>query len=414
MNNALILVADDEHTIRESLAKVIGDAGFNVVTAADGRQALRLLEKTNVNVALLDIRMPSINGLEVLTRARSISPGTRFIILTAFGSVENAVEAIKLGANDYVTKPFIFDDVLMKIDRLLSILASSGEVTAPAALPGEDHLRRIVGSSQAMANMLSLVRKVAETRSNALITGESGTGKELVARAIHFTGLTRGGRFMAINCAALPESLVESELFGHSRGAFTGAGRDKMGLFELAGNGTLFFDEICSMPLPIQPKILRAIEERQVMPLGASKPVDIQARVLGAANCDLGREVREGRFRRDLYYRLNIIEINIPPLRDRREDIPDLANHFVALFSREMEKPCPGVSAEAMNAMMEHSWPGNVRELKNVIERAIILGDGRALERRDLAFAAEGAAAPHAAVDLKSAMRASERHHLLR
>ena len=411
----IILVADDEKIIRETLAKVLSEVGYKVVLAQDGRKAIDLLATLNIDIALLDIRMPEMDGMSVLAKARELSIETQIIIITAFGTVENAVKALKLGASDYVTKPFVFDDILIKIERLLDLRSLTDEKHfLLSELENRYRFEGIVGVSQGLHQVLGMVEKLAQTRSSTLISGESGTGKELIARAIHYNGITKEGRLIAINCGALPESLAESELFGHKRGAFTGATCDKIGLLCMADGGTVFLDEICSMPLSIQAKLLRAIENKRILPVGGTESVEIDARILCATNQDLRQEMEAGRFREDLYYRLSVVEIHVPPLRERREDIPQLVTHFIEKYNREFNKECPGMSPQAMRAVMAYSWPGNIRELSNVIERAMIFSEGRPIAEKDLAFARtqdndlnmwQG--------DLKLAMRAFEKQYIL-
>jgi len=411
-----ILIADDESTIRETLTNVLSEAGYKVVTAEDGLQAIDVLAQTSIDVALVDIRMPGMDGLEVLAKSRQISPDTQIIIITAFGTVDSAVKAVKLGASDYVAKPFVFDDILIKIERLLDLRSLTDEKRfLLSELEDRHSFKGIVGTSASLRETLDMVKKLAQTRSSALITGESGTGKELIARAIHYNGITKDGRFVAINCGALPESLAESELFGHKRGAFTGAAMDKPGLFLLGDGGTIFLDEVCSMPLTIQAKLLRAIEEKKILPIGDTELIDVNARIICATNRHLLPEVEAGRFREDLYYRLNVVEIHISPLRERREDIPQLVSHFITKYNRELNKNCPGVSNSAMQAMMAYSWRGNIRELENVIERAIIFSDGRLVDEADLALVSRQTDDPDLCQsDLKSAMRSYERQYIIR
>lgn len=411
-----VLVADDEVTIRETLREVLAEQGYEVFTAADGCEAIQILTDSKVDVALVDIRMPEMDGLEVLAKSRKIKPETQIIIITAFGTVENAVEAIKLGASDYVTKPLIFDDIIIKIERLLDMRRLTDENRfLLSELEERYRFEGIVGTSLKLQEVLNVVKKLTQTTTSALITGETGTGKELMARAIHYNGITEHGRFVAINCAAIPETLVESELFGHKRGAFTGAIQEKIGLFRLADKGTVFLDEISSMPAAVQAKLLRAIEEKQILPVGGTEPLQVDAQILCATNRDLGKEVEAGNFREDLYYRLNVVEVHIPGLRERREDIPQLVDHFVAKYSREMNKPCPKVSDTAMQSMITYDWPGNVRELENVIERAIIFADDRPIEPEDLTFVIKSGVIPEGVPqkDLKSALRVFERQYIL-
>jgi len=410
-----VLIADDETTIRETLADVLRETGYHVTTAADGLQAIDCIENGNVDIALLDIRMPGMDGMEVLARTREISPDTLVIMVTAFGTINSAVESVKLGASDYVSKPVVFDDILMKIERLLNVNRLTEENRFLLnELEKRYRFEGIVGRSAALHRVLDLVGKLAGTRTGALISGESGTGKELIARAIHYSGVTKEGRFVAINSAALSENLVESELFGHRRGSFTGAGRDKPGLFELAHSGTVFLDEIANMSPAVQAKLLRVIEDKQILPVGGTEPIEVNARILCASNHDLAKQVQQGDFREDLYYRLNVVELHVPPLRERREDIPDLVNHFVNVFNRELNRACQGTTDAAMRALVAYSWPGNVRELKNVIERAIIfVGDGP-IRATDLSFVSRDADKLAAGTDdLKTAIRAYERQYIL-
>jgi len=415
MRKNRVLIADDEKTIRETLAKVLDETGFSVTVAANGLQAAEHLAQTQFDVALLDIRMPGMDGLQVLQKARQVSPSTSIIIITAFGTVDSAVNAIKMGASDYVTKPFVFEDIIIKINRLLDLQRLTEENRfLQTELREHNKFDGVFGTSRELQETLVTVEKLAQTRTTALITGESGTGKEVIARAIHYGGVTRNGRFVAINCAALPENLVESELFGHKAGAFSGATSTKLGLFEIAEAGTVFLDEIGATPPSIQAKLLRAIEEKQITPIGGTEPVRVDVRVLCATNTDLRREVEDGRFREDLYYRLSVVEILLPPLRRHRDDIPLLVEHFVKKLSGELNKGCKGVTDAAMRAMMTYSWPGNIRELRNVIERAMIFADDRMIDAGDLSFMVGRAPDPATGrSDLKSAMRAYERQHIL-
>ncbi|NIA20536.1 MAG: response regulator [Anaerolineaceae bacterium] len=410
-----ILIADDESAIRDALAELFGDQGFKVATARDGLEAVQHLSNSDIDIAVLDIRMPGLDGLQVLARARQIAPETQIIMITAYGTVEDAVDAINRGAMDYVTKPLVFDDLLIKVQRLLNLRRLTTENRLLLSeLEGQFDFKSIIGQSGALRNVLNLALKLARTRTTALISGESGTGKELIARAIHYGGPDRRGRFVAINCAALPESLVESELFGHKRGAFTGASHDKLGLFSHAEGGTIFLDEISTMPLAIQAKLLRAIEEKRVLPVGGTEPLEIKARIICATNHNLRQEVEAGRFRDDLYYRLNVVEIVIPPLRQRREDIPPLVDHFLAKYNQSLNKHCPGVSEGAMRVMMTYSWPGNVRELENAVERAIIFTDDGPIQPHHLPFFDGPVVADHDSPnDLKSVMKVYERQHIL-
>ena len=409
-----VLVADDEEPLRQSLATFLCDNGFAVHTAQDGQEAVKCLREAGVDVALLDIRMPEQNGMDILEQSSELCPETQIIMMTAFGKLEDAVEAVKMGANDYVAKPLVFEDILLKIKRLLRFRRLADENKFLHTELGDCYSAEgIVGESRALRDVVATVRKLAQTRTSALITGESGVGKELVARAIHYSGVTQEGRFLPINCAALPDSLVESELFGHKEGAFSGAKRDKPGKFQVADGGTIFLDEVSCMPLSTQPKLLRAIEEKRFVPVGGTVPVETDARILCATKESLEEEVEAGRFRRDLYYRLNVVEIEVPPLRERREDIKPLVDHFIQKYNSELNASCPGVTDRAMEAMMSYSWPGNVRELANVVERALIFADGKPLSRDDLDFTEDGEEGiATAGDDLKSAIEAFQKQHI--
>ena len=380
-----VLVVDDEELIRDTLAEYLTQEGFTVVACGSGEEALAAAGRQPFAIALCDVQLPGMDGLVLLERLQQLSPETSVVLITAYATVENAVEAFQRGAHDYLMKPIILDEVLGKIRRL--------EATRELALENQ-WLRRelnramppaqIVGNSPAVAGVFELIRKVAPTRSTVLITGESGTGKELVARAIHDQSLagrgeredTRGARFIAINCAAIPHELLENQLFGHRKGSFTGADRDQAGIFVHAGAGTVFLDEVGEMPLATQAKLLRAIEQKEVLPVGANETVRVEARVLAATNKDLMTEVEAGRFREDLYYRLNVVCIPIPPLRERREDIPALVEHLLARHATTLGKKIRGVTHEAMQILLSCRWRGNVRELDNALQRAVILGEG--------------------------------------
>jgi DNA-binding NtrC family response regulator len=399
--SSAILVVDDELLIRETLAEFLGQEGFHVVTCASGEEALERAAEERFDVVLCDVHLPDLDGLQLLDRLQRIDPETFVLLITAYATVESAVEAFQRGANDYLMKPILLDEVLSKIRRLLAHRALHLE---NQWLRRELNLNRcweseqIVGRSPGMVQVLEMVRKVAPTPSTVLIVGESGTGKEIIARAIHSGSRLStlgggpgdelespsnerqkplgGGRFVALNCAAIPHDLLENQLFGHRKGSFTGADRDQPGVFVHAGNGTVFLDEIGEMPLATQAKLLRVIEHKEVMPIGAHEPVQVEARVLAATNKDLLKEVEAGRFRDDLFYRLNVVCIHIPPLRERREDIPELVEFLLARHARVLGKRISGVSYEAMQLLMTCGWRGNVRELDNALQRAVILGEG--------------------------------------
>jgi len=411
-----ILLADDEATFRETFTKVLEEEGFAVTAVSDGKEATDAIMRRPYAVAILDIQMPGSDGISVLREVTAVRPQTRVIMVTAYGTVEMAVEAIKLGACDYVMKPVNFEEMLTKIRQHLRYVELEREnQKLREELNGRFDISQIIGETRVMKQVFETVRKVAPTRSNVLITGESGTGKELVAHAIHALSLTNGGRFIAVNCSAIPEALLESELFGHKRGSFTSAFEDKKGLFETARGGTLFLDEIGHMPMSCQVKLLRAVEQRQILPVGSTNVIDVNLRLIAATNRDLAREIKEGRFREDLFYRLNVVGIHLPALRERREDIPLLVRHFVRKYDAEMGKHCAGVSDEVMKMLVDHDWRGNIRELQNVIERAVIFAEGETIELADIGFAGAGAAlASDGAEDLQSTVKAYEKEQICR
>ncbi len=414
-----VLVVDDEPLIRDTLAEYLGQEGLHVTACATGEEALERIRGQRFDIVLCDVQLPGMDGLELLDRLRPLSPETFVVLITAYATVENAVEAFQRGAHDYLMKPILLDEVLTKIRRLQAHRALYLEnqwlrrELHRAQAPGP-----IIGTSLAMAQVHDMVRKVAPTRSTVLIVGESGTGKELVARAIHEGTPGReagGGRFVAINCAAIPHDLLENQLFGHRKGAFTGADRDQAGVFVHAGAGTVFLDEVGEMAPATQAKLLRAIEHKEVLPVGANEPVRVEARVLAATNKDLLREVEAGRFRDDLYYRLNVVCIRVPPLRERREDIPALVEHLLARHVQALGKRLRGVTHEAMQILMACRWRGNVRELDNALQRAAILGEGPLITAADLPpdlAPVEGD--PALVDDLGEAVRRFEKQHIER
>ena len=370
----LILVAEDEELMRTIITRLLEDAGYAVAAATSAEDALEKFAAEDVAVTLTDIRMAGMDGLTLLDRIKDVDAEAMVIIMTAYSSVDSAVSALRKGAYDYVTKPFVNEDLLQSVKNALRQRELFRE---------NRHLRReldrrysfseIIGASEALQNVFRLVEKVAATNTNILIQGESGTGKELIARAIHHNSARADRPFVAINCGALPETLLESELFGHVKGAFTGAVGNKSGLFRAAEGGTIFLDEIGEVTLAMQVRLLRAVQEHEVTPLGSSGAVQFDARIICATNRDLEREVTEGRFREDLFYRLNVIEMHLPPLRERREDIPLLVRHFVKRTAREQQKIEKSIEPAAMTALINYAWPGNVRELQNALERAFIL-----------------------------------------
>ena len=380
---ARILVVDDEPLMRDYLGELLTRKRYRVKLAADGEEALALLRSEPFALVLTDWRMGEIDGIGLLRAASEISPGTRVVIMTAYATVENAVEAMKLGACDYLTKPFCGDQLERVIERTLALERKDDPFESEGAIPCREE-RPLVGEGPQMEEVRSLIRLAASTEATVLITGETGTGKELVARAIHEQSSRRPHRFVRLNCAALPESLFESELFGHERGAFTGAIRLRKGRFELAHRGTLLMDEISEMAPAVQAKLLRVLQEKEFERVGGSSTLRSDARVIATTNKDLAREIREERFRSDLYYRLSVFPISLPPLRARRHDIPLLARHFLRLHSRLNGLGPKEVSPEAMELMTGYRWPGNVRQLENCLERAAIVSPGGAVEPQHL------------------------------
>ncbi|MCA1557996.1 MAG: sigma-54 dependent transcriptional regulator [Acidobacteria bacterium] len=374
MNTPLILVAEDEELMRAILTRLLVDAGYRVVAVANAEEALERFAAEDVALTLTDIRMAGMDGLALLDRIKDIDPDALLIVMTAYSSVDSAVAALRKGAYDYITKPFVNEDLLQSVKNALRQRELFGENRAlRRELDRRYSFSEIIGTSTALQSVFRLVEKVAGTNTNILIEGESGTGKELIARAIHHNSPRSERAFVAINCGALPENLLESELFGHTKGAFTGAVTSKPGLFRSGDGGTVLLDEVAEITPAMQVRLLRALQEHEVTPLGSSTPVEFDARIICATNRDLEREVSEGRFREDLFYRLNVIEIHLPPLRERREDIPLLVRSFIKRTAREQSADEKAITPEAMSALINYNWPGNVRELKNAIERAFTL-----------------------------------------
>ena len=382
---ARILIVDDQAHMRATLSAMLTDAGHEIDEAGDGDTACAMVVEQVYDLVLTDLRMGDTDGLDVLKRAKETSPLTEVVMMTAYGTIESAVEAMRVGAHDYVQKPFSEEELLVKVQRALRTRSLAGQLSAMAAEFRERyHFDNIIGRSAAIRDVLGRIVRVASTDATVLITGESGTGKELVARAVHANSPRSDKPFVSINCAAISETLLESELFGHVRGAFTGATQARKGLIEEANGGTFFFDEIAETPPSFQAKLLRAIQEREVRRLGDNKPIVVDVRVVAATNKDLQHEVSEGRFREDLYYRLNVIRFMLPPLRERREDIPLLAEHFIREASQKMNREAK-LTEEALKHLVGHDFPGNVRELQNMISQGVALSaDGR-VRARDLA-----------------------------
>ena len=408
-----ILIAEDEAVLRQSLAELLVEEGYEVIQATDGKAAHEIILARPVDLILSDVRMPEMDGMVLLGHVKKIAPQTPVIMVTAYGTVESAVAAMRGGAYDYLLKPVQFDDVLLKVQRALQFGdMSKTQSVITEQLAEETNFHNLVGNSRSMIKLFETVRKLSGVKSNIIIVGESGTGKELFARAIHYNGLTRDKPFVAVNCGAIPDTLIESELFGYRRGAFTGANRDKIGYFEAANGGTLFLDEISTLPIGVQSSLLRVLEEKAIVPVGDTHPRPIDARIIAATNQELVKMVEDGLFREDLLFRLNVVSLQLPPLRQRREDIPLLVHHFLEKYTREMNRRINGVTNGAMRALLNHTWRGNVRELENVIERAVIFAEGREVAVEDLPFALEGIT-DDIGEDLKAAMKQFERQHIL-
>jgi len=386
-----VLIVDDERNVRDLLKRALGKEGFQVEGAANGEEGLEALSAFKADIVLTDIKMPVMDGMEFLTEIKGRGFSSAVIMMSAYGSIKTVVEAVKMGAYHYISKPFDIDEILMVIRKAFEEKKLREE---------NERLRRevekrysfegILGKSKGMKELFAMIEKVKDYNVSVLISGESGTGKELIARSLHFGGERKEMPFVPVNCAALPETLVETELFGYKKGAFTGARNDKRGLIEEADGGTLFLDEISELPLSMQAKLLRFLQEGEIRRVGDTGNLSVDVRVISATSRKLKKEVSGGTFREDLYYRLNKVLLHVPPLRERREDIPLLAKHFVKHFSLKVDKKCMDLSQEAYRALMEHSWPGNVRELENVLERAVLLSEGESLSGTDLGGLATG------------------------
>ncbi|KPK34643.1 MAG: Fis family transcriptional regulator [Nitrospira bacterium SG8_35_1] len=364
-----ILVVDDEQSMREVLDIFLSNEGYDVTVAGNGVSGVDAVKKDIFDLVITDMKMPRLGGLELLKNIKQISPDTVVVIATAFGSTESAVEAMKLGAYDYIQKPFQMDDIRLVVSNALEKMKLQKDVSILKEQLKSPSLENIIGNSQPMQAMFTIISKTAESNASVLITGESGTGKELVAKAIHSLSPRKDNRFVALNCAAIPEGLLESELFGHMKGAFTGAASNKQGLFELANDGTIFLDEIAEMPMNLQSKLLRVIEDGSFRRVGGVSDLRVDVRIISATNKNLQELIEDKQFREDLYFRLNVLSVKIPPLRDRRDDIPLLVNHFIKKFIGDKKEFSP----EAIHALQNFRWKGNVRELENIIERVLLL-----------------------------------------
>ena len=388
-----ILVVDDEPAQRELVCGFLRKHGFDVAEAGGGKEAVARVKREPFDLVLTDQSMPDLSGIEVLEAVRSTSPETAVVIITAYGTIETAVSAVKAGAADYLTKPLNLDDLLHRVHRVgerQRLVAENRELRE--ALAERHRVEGIIGDSGRMQEVLSLVRRVAPSDATVLIRGESGTGKELIARALHYASPRAGGPLVKVNCAALAESLLESELFGHEKGAFTGAVASRKGRFELADGGSIFLDEIGDLPPHLQVKLLRVLQEREFERVGSSRPVKVDVRLLAATHRDLEALVREGRFREDLYYRINVVTIVLPPLRERREDLPPLIEHFLRGFAGKNGKTVRGLTREAREALLRYDYPGNIRELENLIERAVVLTRDDVIGVEDLPLVLEAPA----------------------
>ena len=372
-----ILVVDDDREILELIAEILKDEGYAVDTASNGKKAIKSIDAEFYDLVMTDLKMPQADGMKVLRHVVEQSPDTVCIMLTGYGSIESAVEAIKTGAFHYITKPVKADEIKMVVQKALKYkLLERENVLLKRELRKKYRFENFVGDSKAIQDVFELIEKVADTDSTVLITGESGTGKELIAKAIHYNSYRKDNPMVVINCGAIPEELLESELFGHEKGAFTGAHKSRIGRFELANGGTIFLDEIGDMSPNLQVKLLRVLQEQKFERVGSTRTITVDIRVIAATNKDLFTAVKEGKFREDLYYRLNVIPIKVPPLRDRKSDIPLLVEFSVRKFNKEKQKRIKGLTSEAMETILQYDWPGNVRELENMVERVVILANG--------------------------------------
>jgi DNA-binding NtrC family response regulator len=410
-----ILIAEDEEILRNELSDALTDVGYKVIKAADGAAALDELKVQDFQIVLTDLRMPKMDGLELLRKGRESAPETFFLVMTAFGSLDTAIEALRAGATDYLIKPVAIEDLISKVNRLVE----TAELRASNRMLKRDLDRKLgslemIGQSAALEKIRQMIRKVAPTRSSVLIGGESGTGKELIARAIHALGAAKGEPFVPVNCAAIPEQLLESELFGHQKGAFTGAVADAEGMFRSARKGTLFLDEIGELPLTLQAKLLRVLEDKMIHPVGSAKFIPFEARVIAATNKNLKHEIEIKTFREDLYYRLAVVELYSPALRDRQEDIPLLINYLLRRFNRELNRQYTGLEEAAMDALKRSPWKGNIRELQNAIERGMIVGSEPLLKIADVSPSADVTSLAAATTVLKDAVSRFEQAHVRR
>ncbi|HEY3319759.1 MAG TPA: sigma-54 dependent transcriptional regulator [Planctomycetota bacterium] len=408
-----ILIAEDEGVIRKELSQVFSDKGYKVIQSADGALALSELKKQSIQLVITELRIPGLSGLELVRKGREQSPESEFIVMTASASMDTAIEAMRAGASDYLVKPLAMDELLAKVDRIME----NAELRARNRMLSRDLDRKwgpleMVGQSPSLQRIREMIRKVAPTRSPVLISGESGTGKELIARAIHSLSAAKGEPFVPVNCAAIPENLLESELFGHQKGSFTGAIGDTEGLFRSARKGTLFLDEISELPMSLQAKLLRVLEDKMIHPVGSTRQIPFEARVVAASNRNLKHEIARKAFREDLYFRLAVMELHSPPLRERREDIVLLTNHLIRRLNRELNRSYTGADDTAMQRLVSGTWVGNIRELQNTIERAMIVGSEPLIREDDLSPSSHGEVPSIASTNLKEAVHAFEQSHV--
>jgi DNA-binding NtrC family response regulator len=409
---ATILVVDDEPVVLEALRRLLRADGYDVVAAESGEEALTRLAQQRCDIMVTDIRMPGLNGLEVLQRSRDLQPRLGVILVSGYATLDTAIEALRLGADDLLLKPFELEDLRASVQRVLGRPRPDDAPRPPRPAPARAGGHVLVGETPAMVAVRAHIARCASSPSNVLITGESGVGKELAAAAIHAASARRDQPFIPVNCGAIPEALIESQLFGHVRGAFTSALATNPGLFVAANHGTLFLDEIGELPLGLQVKLLRVIEDHQVWPVGGTRAVPVDVRLIASTNRDLPAEVAAGRFREDLFYRLNVVHITLPPLRERRRDIPLLVEHLVRRLNAKLRTAFVQVEPEALRALVEQPWKGNVRELENVLERAMVLGGGHTLSLQHLAGDLGAPVTPFAR-GLREALRQFERQHVL-
>ncbi len=382
-----ILIAEDEKNLRRGIGRALRESDWVVVEAENGNEAVSRMEEEIFDVILVDYKMPGRNGIEVLNHSKMVNESTAVIIMTAYGTVENAVQAMRQGAFDYIQKPFNIDEIELKVERAIRQKKMLDRISVFDKQRSTVGFSGIVGESPQIKKIFQMIEKIAPSNATVLITGETGTGKELIAEAIHKNSDRREGPFVKTNCAALHENLLESELFGHEKGAFTGADRQRIGRFELASGGTLFLDEIANMSASTQAKVLRVMQEMEFERLGGTRTIKVDVRMIAATNKNLEEEIEKKEFREDLYYRLNVVNIYVPPLRERKEDIIPLAKHFIDIFARELKKNVRGMAPAALNLLRRHTWPGNIRELENTIERAVLMAEGKLIQTSDLSIA---------------------------